>query len=299
MTFQQLQYLMEVYRTGSISKAANNLYVSRPSVSFSINSLEEEIGFPIFQRTRQGLIPSAQGVQFLDYANTILSTYRQMNKLRTPQQIRSINFAIFSYRPIVQATREFLSAHSTDTDTRYSFCVYTANDIFDRLSSFDLDLAIFARFKTNRTIHEKIMSERKLEWKYLGNIETVLYIGPGHRLYNKPDLSLQDFQDDFFLDTPSMEISKNGIIRKTMHIPQNKIIPCNESSIKHDLIENGLAYTIGKMPAKETVQRRMLRCIPIDELSQPIYCAYNPARPLAPEAKEFLEIVEKNLSDSV
>ena len=38
MTFQQLRYLMEVYRTGSVSLAAEKLFVSRPSVSISINA---------------------------------------------------------------------------------------------------------------------------------------------------------------------------------------------------------------------------------------------------------------------
>lgn len=47
MTFQQLQYLLEVNRTGSFTAAAKNLYVTQSSVSNAITTLENEIGTPI------------------------------------------------------------------------------------------------------------------------------------------------------------------------------------------------------------------------------------------------------------
>ena len=47
MTIQQLQYILEVHRTGSISKAANNLYLAQPNLSNAIRSLEQELGFPV------------------------------------------------------------------------------------------------------------------------------------------------------------------------------------------------------------------------------------------------------------
>ena len=81
MTFQQLRYLMEVYRTGSVSQAAEKLFVSRPSVSIGINSLEEELGYPIFFRTAQGLTPTRQGKQFLEYAAKIIETQRLMERI--------------------------------------------------------------------------------------------------------------------------------------------------------------------------------------------------------------------------
>ena len=52
MTLQQLQYLMEVYRTGSISGAAKKLFLAQSSLSASISSMESELGFPVFIRTK-------------------------------------------------------------------------------------------------------------------------------------------------------------------------------------------------------------------------------------------------------
>lgn len=54
MTIQQLQYVLEVSRTGSISKAARNLFLSQPNISNSIKNLEQELGATLFIRTSQG-----------------------------------------------------------------------------------------------------------------------------------------------------------------------------------------------------------------------------------------------------
>ena len=50
MTIQQMRYFAAVYRTGNYSKAAEELYVSQPSVTMAMKELEEEAGRPLFYR---------------------------------------------------------------------------------------------------------------------------------------------------------------------------------------------------------------------------------------------------------
>ena len=95
MTFQQLRYLLEVSKTGSIAKAAENLFVTRPGVSLSINSLESELGYPVFKRTQQGLIPTEQGKEVLEYASRIFENYQHIttigNKRSEKVKIATVN----------------------------------------------------------------------------------------------------------------------------------------------------------------------------------------------------------------
>jgi len=49
--FQLKEYVLEIWRTGSFSQAATNLYVSQPSLSASIKRLENRIGEPLFDRS--------------------------------------------------------------------------------------------------------------------------------------------------------------------------------------------------------------------------------------------------------
>ena len=55
MTIQQLQYVLEISRTGSVSKAAKTLYLSQPNLSNAIKNLENELGITIFERTPMGM----------------------------------------------------------------------------------------------------------------------------------------------------------------------------------------------------------------------------------------------------
>ena len=295
MTFQQLRYLLEVQRTGSISKAADNLFVSRPSVSFSINSLEEEMGYPIFLRTRQGLTPTPQGKQFLEYANHIWQSYRGMSIIGQETPIRSVNIGISPYPPTSAAIARLVHEFPDRDKVTFSFLAESFNIMIEKVESFSMDVAVFSRFGTTKNKIEAMLIDKGLQWKILDVIPSVVYLGPGHRLYNETDITLSDLRYDTFLDIPTREISRHPYLVKNINIPPERVIPCKDGSIRYMLIEKGLAYTIGRIPAQRTIDRYRLRCIPIPELGQPLFCITNPEAPLTTEAQRFLEILDEEI----
>ena len=72
ITLQQLKYVIEVSRSRSISKAAQNLFISQPSLSNAIKELENEIGIVLFLRTNKGIILTTEGSEFLGYARQVV-----------------------------------------------------------------------------------------------------------------------------------------------------------------------------------------------------------------------------------
>ena len=72
MTFQQLKYVITVAETGTITEAANQLYISQPSLTNAIHELEKEMNLVIFHRTNKGISISREGEEFLGYARQIL-----------------------------------------------------------------------------------------------------------------------------------------------------------------------------------------------------------------------------------
>ena len=52
MNWNQLQYVITIAEEKSITKAAQKLYISQPSLSLSIQALEKETGIPLFERNR-------------------------------------------------------------------------------------------------------------------------------------------------------------------------------------------------------------------------------------------------------
>lgn len=74
MKLLQMKYFQTVCRYGSITKAAEELFVSQPTISFCIKELEEEFGVKLFHRRHNRLQLTVEGAFFLDKINYILQS---------------------------------------------------------------------------------------------------------------------------------------------------------------------------------------------------------------------------------
>lgn len=109
MNTQQLQYLIEIERTRSISQAAANLYMSQPNLSRVLRDTEASLGFAIFGRTRRGVLPIEKRERFLQHARNILRKAEFMEQLG-PNSAQPNRFRIClsrSYR-FLDAVRQYL-----------------------------------------------------------------------------------------------------------------------------------------------------------------------------------------------
>ena len=292
MTFQQLQYILEVHKTGSVSKAAENLFISRSSVSSCVSSLESELGCDIFVRTLNGLIPSSKGRQILEYADKICKTHQLMTNLGESSESRLISIGINEYAPVVKAAAALVEEYKDRRDIRFSFGIYSVNEIIDKLCLFEIEAAVFSRLGNMQLNIETTLENKGLQWKTISTVPTTLVIGNKHPLAGKEDLNLRDLEDDIFLDTLAKEISRNSHIKSLTKIRQERILCTNSPTLRYQLLKDGIGYTIGRQPNKHNIDYYDLRCIPIPSLSQPLLFAINPARPLCDEAQVFWEMVE-------
>ncbi|MFI1578861.1 LysR substrate-binding domain-containing protein [Embleya sp. NPDC020630] len=72
MTLQQLRYLIAVAEHGSLTGAAQELFVVQPALSRSLQSLERELNVVLFARVGRGLVPTAAGAQVINLARKVL-----------------------------------------------------------------------------------------------------------------------------------------------------------------------------------------------------------------------------------
>lgn len=72
MTLQQLRYIVEISKCGSITAAAKNLFIAQPSLSKVVKDLEEEFHLTILRRSRHGISFTTEGLKFLQFANHVL-----------------------------------------------------------------------------------------------------------------------------------------------------------------------------------------------------------------------------------
>ena len=73
MTLTQIQYVLAVAETGTISAAAKRLFIAQPSLTASIKELENELQVTLFRRTNKGVTLTPEGEEFLGYARQVNS----------------------------------------------------------------------------------------------------------------------------------------------------------------------------------------------------------------------------------
>jgi DNA-binding transcriptional LysR family regulator len=80
MDMTQVTYVLEIVQWGSLSKAAEHLYISQPALSQRIKKLEQELGYTLFFRTPQGVCLTAKGEQFCEMARPVACAWENLNQ---------------------------------------------------------------------------------------------------------------------------------------------------------------------------------------------------------------------------
>ena len=82
MRLEQLTYLTEVARFGTITKAAERLNVSQPNITTALKSLESELGIRLFDRSKNGMALTISGEDACKIASEILDRIQQLRLLK-------------------------------------------------------------------------------------------------------------------------------------------------------------------------------------------------------------------------
>ena len=89
MRIEQLQYIAEVARCQSLSKASQRLHISQPCLSTAITNLEKEMGCKLFHRTPKGTVPTIIGEEVLSIAQSILADFDRLNNFTQQQSLKN------------------------------------------------------------------------------------------------------------------------------------------------------------------------------------------------------------------
>ena len=81
MNLNQLKYFYKVCICGSLSEAAEHLYISQPSLSSAIKSLESEFGIVLFSRTHSGMQLTPEGKILFESCKDLLSHTEQVENI--------------------------------------------------------------------------------------------------------------------------------------------------------------------------------------------------------------------------
>ena len=80
MTLRHMKIFVSVFRHSNVTRAADELHLAQPSVSFAIKELEDYYGIRLFERIGKRITPTETGKEFFGYALHIVSMFDEMEK---------------------------------------------------------------------------------------------------------------------------------------------------------------------------------------------------------------------------
>lgn len=197
MTLQQLKCAVEVWKCGSINKAAERLYMNQPNISRLIKNLESEFHLSLFSRTSSGMQATKDGALFLEQAEKLVQTSEQFvtsfKNGGDPTTVFRIALPRGSY-----LAKAFSSAFNSYPGTPPSQITYeeTNNEnAINCVSSLGYDAGII-RFPIEfETTYKKLLMEKSLKFQEVMIFRPVVVMRRDHPLAGNDYVQLAELSN--------------------------------------------------------------------------------------------------------
>lgn len=183
MTLQQLKYVITVAETGTITEAAEKLYISQPSLTNAIHELEKEMHIQIFNRTNKGISISKEGEDFLGYARQVLEQVAILEDKYKGSDGGKKQFCVSTqhYSFAVNAFVDLIKEYGQD---EYDFSLRETQtyEIIDDVAKMKSEIGILFLNSFNEAVIHKILKSHDLEFHPLFVAKPHVFISRNHPL---------------------------------------------------------------------------------------------------------------------
>ena len=191
MTLQQLLYVLTVSKEGSMNQAAEKLYISQPTLTFAIRSLEKELHIQIFNRSSHGVTVTNEGREFLTYARQIYQQYELMEQeyLRPKKRVFGVSTQHYSF-----VTKAFVDTARQFDASRFEYAIRETRtvDVIHDVAQGRSAIGVLFRSRHNRMVLNKMLSENRLEFHPLIQCSAYVYLWKGHPLAKNASISMEE-----------------------------------------------------------------------------------------------------------
>lgn len=299
MKLQQLRYVIQVAESGSLTAAAQRLYIAQPSLSKAVSELEREMGITIFTRSRTGVELTEEGTRFLSYARQVVeqadlleAEYKGGAHVRRVFGVSAQHYA-FVVNAFVQLVRE----HDAN---RYEFSLRETSTagIIDDVRVQRSELGILYRSHFNRDVITNAIRAAGLAFEPLFTAAPHVFVSRDNPLAERASVTLEDL-----LPYPRLSydqgIHNSPYFAEELHItePAEKSIVVTDRATLFNLLIGLGGYTISSGILSEALNGSQIVSVPLqsDEVMELGYVRRGD-RPLSPIASRYLTLLQDYVS---
>lgn len=240
MNTTYLIYALEIERVGSISQAAQNLYMAQPNLSKAIRELEKELGFTIFKRTAKGVSPTEEGTEFLYHARQIMeqvgAVERISQRIGTDKLKYKISIPRGSY--IVDGFTSFLSELELEKGLEVTINETNALGTISNVADRGYNLGIIRYQMLDETQYLTMLKNNHLTYETIWEFEYVLVMSKNHPLANKETITPGDLSEYTKITHGDIELPHVRRINHEAEMTPRNVIYVYERGSQFDLLTN-------------------------------------------------------------
>lgn len=193
MTFQQLTYVVEIAKCGSINKAAHKLLLSQSGISTAVRELEQELGIQFFLRSNRGVECTPEGREFLSYAVSLLEQKHRIESLYGGGSTAApTRFSVSTQRYPFTEDAFLRLLHEADPSSRFSLkedgMEAVINDVYERQS----DIGVISITELTEKIICRMLDTRDLQFYEMASVDPCVYVRAGHPILSLPSVTSDD-----------------------------------------------------------------------------------------------------------
>ncbi|MCI2056016.1 MAG: LysR family transcriptional regulator [Oscillibacter sp.] len=306
MTFQQLVYVVEISKCGSINKAAHKLFLSQSGISTAVKELEEELGIRFFERSNRGVEFTPEGKEFLSYAVSLLQQKQRIETLYGESRGTSapIRFCVSTQRyPFTEAA--FLRFLAQNQENRYRYTIKeTGMDmVIDDVYDHRADVGVIFLTELTEKIIRRLMDAREIEFHELASVSPCVYLRRGHPLSLRKSLTegeLTGYPYVSFEHDQGVAVDFSEEYQMLSFQKPAQCINVNNRATAMNVLAATNAFTTGSgLLARELADPRVLS-IPLDSAS-PIRLGWIQSKyaKLSPLGEQFVSLLRSSVEDSL
>ena len=166
MDYNSLKYIIAVDKHQSISKAAEELFLTQPNISKAIQNVEKEINIEIFTRTSKGVITTPQGKEFIRKATKIIKNFDDFTKEFSPSNQTLFNMSIahpddiYFQNKVIDISKKF----NDENEININVLEGTTEEIMDMVLKETINLGIICVNEHDFAYYKKLLMFNNLDY---------------------------------------------------------------------------------------------------------------------------------------
>ena len=254
-----------VAETGTITEAANRLYISQPSLTNAIHELEKEMNITIFNRSNKGISLSKEGDDFLGYARQVLEQAAILEDKYKGRYGGKKQFCVSTqhYSFAVNAFVDLIKEYGQE---EYDFSLRETQtyEIIEDVAKMRSEIGILFLNDFNEKVIRKILKSHDLEFHSLFVAAPHIFISRDHPLAAKQMITNEELESYPYLSFEQGEHNSFYFSEEIFSISERKKnIRVRDRATLFNLLIGLNGYTVCSGVIDEKLNGRDIIAVPL------------------------------------